>query len=369
MSFLPLATFLSASSSSRHRQSATSRSCAPSSVTDLGIDVETAALIAKLQLEDLEDTLSRRKGKGRAGAVPSDEEYALQVQREQYEELLRVAEDAKIATSLRGAVETDIAYIEALMLAEEAAREDRRAAEMLSRGERLPPQKDCQIRLENPGFIMHPEPPKLAVNDEASEKTLVDSDDEDALLSDDDDSTVFGDFAPNKQAAIVNDVKIRNSFSKKSTPFKPLATTTTAKIAFAAWLNCVLVTSPFFQSAAAKRLFPLPTSSLSSLLAYAAFLRPNTPNSVSSPRIESTVSRQPAQLFWDQEMAASTLKWSALNVTRQLAPGASKLDTPMTPTVLSINPLSSCALLPDVKAGKPARGATPSSNSILGATI
>ncbi|CAA7264021.1 unnamed protein product [Cyclocybe aegerita] len=216
MSFLPLAT-LSASSSSRHRQSAPSRSRAAFSVFDLDIDVETAALIAKLQLEDIEDSLSRRKGKGRARAVLSDEEYAIQVQREQYEELLTVAQDAKIAASLRGAVETDIAYIEALMLAEEAAREDRRAAEMLSRGEQLPPQKDCQIRLETPGFIMHPEPPKQMLDDKGSEKTVavVDSDDEDVLLSDDDD-TVFGDFDSNKQAAIVNSVKIRNSFSKNS---------------------------------------------------------------------------------------------------------------------------------------------------------
>ena len=121
-------------------------------------DFETAALIAQLALEDLEGVKSGRKGKGRADSPLTDEEYAHDLQREHYSQLLAIAEDAKFAKSIADALASDGAYIEALTTAELAAADDRQAAEMLSRGERLPPPNAVQSRLEDKTFTMHPEP-------------------------------------------------------------------------------------------------------------------------------------------------------------------------------------------------------------------
>ena len=92
-------------------------------------DVETAALVAKLALNDLADILP-------ADCLP--------------------LEDAKLAKSIGDALVTDAAYLDAFITAEEAAAEDRIAAELLSRGEALPVPKSCQTRLEHPAFAMHP---------------------------------------------------------------------------------------------------------------------------------------------------------------------------------------------------------------------
>jgi len=120
------------------------------------LDIETAALIAKLSLDDLADVLSCRKGKARADSLPSDEEIAHQLQTEQYNEWLSIVEDAKLAKSIGDALVTDAAYLDAFITAEEAAAEDRIAAELLSRGEALPVPKSCQVRLEHPAFVMDP---------------------------------------------------------------------------------------------------------------------------------------------------------------------------------------------------------------------
>lgn len=124
------------------------------------LDFETSALIAKLALEDLDEVLNARKGKSREGSLPSDEEYAHELQREHYRQLLVITEDAKVAKSIADAVATDGAYVEALMTAELAAADDHRAAQMLSRGDRLPPPNATQTRLEDRAFVMHPDPPK-----------------------------------------------------------------------------------------------------------------------------------------------------------------------------------------------------------------
>ncbi|KAF8153879.1 hypothetical protein B0H34DRAFT_661873 [Crassisporium funariophilum] len=125
---------------------------------DFDLDIETSLLIAKLALDDLAELHGNRKGKARLGAPLSDVELAYQLQAEQYQELLFIAEDARYAKSVGDALTTDAAYLDAHVTAEEAATEDRRAAEMLSRDENLPPPKACQIRLEHPAFVMHPEP-------------------------------------------------------------------------------------------------------------------------------------------------------------------------------------------------------------------
>ena len=132
-----------------------SYSASGSSIND-ELDAETAALIAKLALDDLDNVLTSRKGKARADALPSDEELAYQLQSEQFNEWLSIVEDAKLAKSIGDALVTDAAYLDALITAEEAAAEDRIAAERLSRGEALPAPKACQRRLEHPAFIMDP---------------------------------------------------------------------------------------------------------------------------------------------------------------------------------------------------------------------
>jgi hypothetical protein len=123
------------------------------------VDYETSVLVARLAIDDLENVYGRRWGKSRAGAPLSDEEYAMRLQMEQFQEWITTEEDARLANSLREASSTDAAYLEALTTAEQAATEDRRAALALSRGEALPLPTNTQARLEDPAFNMHPEPP------------------------------------------------------------------------------------------------------------------------------------------------------------------------------------------------------------------
>ena len=80
--------------------------------------------------------------------------HKLQVK--EYNEWFSIAEDARLAKSIRDALVTDAAYLDAFITAEEAATEDRIVAELLSRGEALPVPKSCQTRLEHPAFAMDP---------------------------------------------------------------------------------------------------------------------------------------------------------------------------------------------------------------------
>lgn len=123
------------------------------------LDFATAALIAQLSLEDIESVEKNRKGKSRSDAPLSDEEYAMRLQYESFRDVLTVSEDARIADSMRDAMKTDMAYLQAAMVAEEAAAADRRAARMLQRGEALPPPNAAQKRVEKRDFVMHPKPP------------------------------------------------------------------------------------------------------------------------------------------------------------------------------------------------------------------
>ncbi|KAF9528770.1 hypothetical protein CPB83DRAFT_298045 [Crepidotus variabilis] len=152
MSFFSTDLFRATSTTGKGKQAAST----PPPDSPFDLDYETAALIAKLAMEDLDELRGQGKGKARANAPLTDEEYALQLQSQQYQELLTSTEDARIANSLREASATDAAYLEALVVAEQAAAEDRRAALALSRGEALPPVQDCQRRLEDPAYQMHP---------------------------------------------------------------------------------------------------------------------------------------------------------------------------------------------------------------------
>ena len=130
----------------------------PSNLIGLGIDLETAALIARLALEDLESYYGRRWGKSKVGVALCDEAYAYQLQAQQFQEWLTAAEDARLAVSLDDASESDAACLDAIATAELAARDDRNAALALSRGLPLPPPTGHQTRLEDPTFKMDPEP-------------------------------------------------------------------------------------------------------------------------------------------------------------------------------------------------------------------
>jgi hypothetical protein len=129
-------------------------------LVDDDLDAETASLIARLALQDLEEAINSGKGKARAGSQPTDEELAYQLQSQQYQAWLVTTEDYKIAKSISDALTADAAYLDAFVTSEEAAAEDRLAAQRLARGEPLPRPKASQTRLENPAFVMHPNPPK-----------------------------------------------------------------------------------------------------------------------------------------------------------------------------------------------------------------
>ncbi|KAF5329483.1 hypothetical protein D9619_009199 [Psilocybe cf. subviscida] len=129
---------------------------------DEDIDAETAALIAQLALDDLEEEVSTKKGKARAGGPLSDEDLAFQLQYEFLRQQLALVEDEKYARSLASALESDAAILQAHLTAERAAEEDRRAADLVSRGEPLPPPTAIQASLEDPAFVLQPEPPVVS---------------------------------------------------------------------------------------------------------------------------------------------------------------------------------------------------------------
>jgi hypothetical protein len=125
----------------------------PSAITgsEEFLNSETVALIVKLAHDDLADVLP-------ADCFPLDEELVHEIQVVEYNKWFSIAQDAKLAKSIGDALVTvtDAAYLDAFITAEEAATEDRIAAELLSRGEPLPVPKSCQIRLEDPAFVMDP---------------------------------------------------------------------------------------------------------------------------------------------------------------------------------------------------------------------
>lgn len=126
---------------------------------DDDLDFETSSLIARLALEDLDELLQTQGHRSNISPPLADSEDILQLQREHYQQLLAIIEDARLATSIEDAVRENGSYMEALLIAEVAAADDRRAAEMLSRGEDLPPPTAAQSLLEDPHFFMHPDSP------------------------------------------------------------------------------------------------------------------------------------------------------------------------------------------------------------------
>lgn len=120
------------------------------------IDLETARLIAELHLQDLAEIEGRRKGKGREGTT-SDEEYALQLMTRELQNVVSISEDNRVAQSISKALQTDAAYLDAFVTAEQAAEADRLAAQALFNGQALPAPIPAQTRVENRDFRMEPQ--------------------------------------------------------------------------------------------------------------------------------------------------------------------------------------------------------------------
>lgn len=151
---------LSHRSGNRPAASGSSRGGPSSNLLQEALDFDTSALIAQLALDDLEDSraTTEEKGKARFDAALTDAEIAMRLQAEEFEQFPSFAEDSKYAQQLdkldHSAVPTidEQAQLEAFLIMERAAEDDRRAAEMLARGQPLPPLTENQRRMEQPAF-------------------------------------------------------------------------------------------------------------------------------------------------------------------------------------------------------------------------
>ena len=117
---------------------------------DIGLD--TTLLIVQLIIDDIAKVTDTRKGKNRADAPLSGEEYAFQIQREMLESSMLTIDDHRIAKNLDAALEADVPYLTAITISEQAAADDRQAAFALSRGEALPHPSHSQHLLGDAGF-------------------------------------------------------------------------------------------------------------------------------------------------------------------------------------------------------------------------
>ena len=136
-----------------HHDHSYSASASGSTIND-ELDSETAALIANLTLDDLDELM------GSSGdSLPSDEAIAYLLQCEQLDQWLSTMTDTKVAKSIDSAQVTDAAAanLDTFITAEDAVVEDWIEAEFLSLDEALPDTKSSQTRLEDPNFIMDPE--------------------------------------------------------------------------------------------------------------------------------------------------------------------------------------------------------------------
>lgn len=124
------------------------------------IDAETALLIARLALDDIDEVEANRKGKTRADAPSSHEERAFDLQREMLENFLQLDEDYRFAKSLDHALAADQDILTIVGDLERAAEDDRRAAVALSRGLPMPPISVAQRSVEDLEYLALESPKK-----------------------------------------------------------------------------------------------------------------------------------------------------------------------------------------------------------------
>jgi hypothetical protein len=113
-----------------------------------GIDAESAALIARLTLDDIEAIEFSRKNKERADSPLSDEQLALREQAESFNDMLKTLEDFHFARSLDSALAADREYLVTVSVVDQANEDDHRAALALSQGRPLPQPSQAQRALE-----------------------------------------------------------------------------------------------------------------------------------------------------------------------------------------------------------------------------
>ena len=98
------------------------------------MDEETTALILKLQIEDLESIISKRKRKGKAGegSTPRDEELSIELQKHELQRVETLLADNRMTRSISRAVEDDGPSIVILTAEERRSTQDRELACRLS---------------------------------------------------------------------------------------------------------------------------------------------------------------------------------------------------------------------------------------------
>ncbi|KAJ3547557.1 hypothetical protein NMY22_g1602 [Coprinellus aureogranulatus] len=122
--------------------------------TSLDDDLDSALLIAQLQLEDALEVSRGRKGKARATAPRTDEELAFEIQAQELGAYKQLYEDYTLAKSLNDALSQDADLLDAYRVMEEAAQADRRVAELVSRGRPVPRPTEAQRKLESREFSL-----------------------------------------------------------------------------------------------------------------------------------------------------------------------------------------------------------------------
>ncbi|KIK53426.1 hypothetical protein GYMLUDRAFT_178922 [Collybiopsis luxurians FD-317 M1] len=110
-------------------------------------DTLTSLLIAQLTLDDISAITSTRKGKARDDSLLTDEQVAFRLFEQ---ENLALVQTLKLARSLQDAIDSDTDVLSRLSAVDVGAVDDRRYAEALSLGQRLPEKTEAQRALETP---------------------------------------------------------------------------------------------------------------------------------------------------------------------------------------------------------------------------
>ncbi|KAF8622878.1 hypothetical protein AX15_006679, partial [Amanita polypyramis BW_CC] len=122
-------------------------------ILESDIDIPTQLLIAKLTLTDLSAHLATlNHDQTRSG--PADDELALKQQESELRMWVTCLQDLILARSIDRAVATDRELVRALEVMERSAVEDRRAAEMLQREDRLPGVSEAQRVVGTRNFVI-----------------------------------------------------------------------------------------------------------------------------------------------------------------------------------------------------------------------
>lgn len=110
-------------------------------------DLDTQLLVTQVQLDDLATAQAQQKGKARIDAPASDAQVALHHQKVVLEEQQILLRDRRLAQSVHRAVDADREMLILMASVDQAERDDRAAAEALSRDEALPAETDYQRSL------------------------------------------------------------------------------------------------------------------------------------------------------------------------------------------------------------------------------